>query len=479
MGQAEATALATEVALVWKPRVVLMVGIAASTRPGEVKLGDVVVARSIYYYEHGKITAQGISPQPEMIPADAGLLKHYAGLPEWNGAVLTSRPGNTDARPRVHLGVIASGDKVVAHAPARDAITAGQRKVLALEMEGYGFSRALWLNAERTPHLVIRGISDEGCEQKNDDWHYYAAASAAGFAKHFLLDRPLEQGESSTPSTEAAAGLGVGTSQWVSSSVEKPPEPPARDAPALAQQRGPTPLASSSPQPPVASAQPSTKQAEAKSRKGQATSFWALVVVITGVLFLRQLSLSNSPSAQTKPPAEVGFQPAPKPPADKQPKPAPKPIPIKPAPPSQPPPREKALATINDFRQKHGVTLMPETVKPVPLYELPKGMLGYVEPTAFPSLKRAMIGRTATARSFELHKAIDGAVFLVGYVKRETLEGIERGRPIDEALIVANPAEPRTTPVSIPISRIQNAYFAVAPDAVEVLALKLGANPVP
>jgi len=210
MGQTEAAALATEVALVWRPWVVLMVGIAASTKPDEVKLGDVVVGRSVYYYEHGKITAEGIQPQPEMIPADANLLKHYTGLAGWNGAVLAPRPDGTDTGPRVFLGVIASGDKVVAHAAARDFIAAGQRKILALEMEGYGFSRALWLNPGRIRHLVIRGISDDGSEHKRDDWHHYAAASAAGFARHFLLDRPLEQDESITPAPSNGSAAGAG-----------------------------------------------------------------------------------------------------------------------------------------------------------------------------------------------------------------------------------------------------------------------------
>jgi hypothetical protein len=80
---------------------------------------------------------------------------------------------------------------VIAHEAARDSIASGQRKILALEMEGYGFSRAIWLSSSHIRHLVIRGISDDGNKYKNDDWHRYAAAAAASFAKHFLLDCPL------------------------------------------------------------------------------------------------------------------------------------------------------------------------------------------------------------------------------------------------------------------------------------------------
>jgi nucleoside phosphorylase len=104
MGQVEATALATEVAQLWTPRAALMVGIAASTKPNEVQLGDVVVGRSVYYYEHGKVTAEGTRPQPEMIPADSDLLKHYAGLASWDGAVLVPRPDGTTRGPSVLQG---------------------------------------------------------------------------------------------------------------------------------------------------------------------------------------------------------------------------------------------------------------------------------------------------------------------------------------------------------------------------------------
>jgi nucleoside phosphorylase len=39
--------------------------------------------------------------------------------------------------------------------------------------------------------LVIRALYDYADSSKNDQWHAYAAAVAAGFTKHFLLDEPL------------------------------------------------------------------------------------------------------------------------------------------------------------------------------------------------------------------------------------------------------------------------------------------------
>ena len=169
-----------------------MVGIAAATDPRKIKLGDIVIGKSVWYYEHGKVTPQGTKSQPEMMPADAGLLQHFTGLEDWDGQAGVARPDGTEVMPKVHQGVIASGEKVIADTGVRDEIASGHRKIIAIAMEEYGFSRAIWQSIERVQHLVIRGICDDGSPAKSDQWHSYAAATAAAFARHFLLERPLE-----------------------------------------------------------------------------------------------------------------------------------------------------------------------------------------------------------------------------------------------------------------------------------------------
>lgn len=175
----------------WKPAAALLVGIAATADPAKVKLGDVVLGSEVYYYERAKVIGEGTRPEPKLIPADSTLWANVTAVPDWDGEINLERPDGTEIRPRVHAGVIASGEKVIADSGARNAIAAGHRKIVAIEMEGYGFSRAVWQSFEHVRHLDIRAICDDGSKDKNDDWHAYAAASAASFAKHFLLDRPL------------------------------------------------------------------------------------------------------------------------------------------------------------------------------------------------------------------------------------------------------------------------------------------------
>lgn len=175
----------------WKPNAALLVGIAATTKSDEVPLGDVIVATAIWYYERGKITTKGKASEPQMFHADAALLNNVLALPDWDGVVPLQRPDGTSTVSRVHTGVIASGEKVIASRAIRDDISSGHRKIRAIEMEGYGFGSAIAQCVHRVHHLVIRAISDDGTRRKNDRWHAYAAAAASRYAKHLLCDRPL------------------------------------------------------------------------------------------------------------------------------------------------------------------------------------------------------------------------------------------------------------------------------------------------
>lgn len=82
-------------------------------------------------------------------------------------------------RPHVHYGIIACGSQVVKDASLRDSFGT-ETKAICIEMEATGV-----MTTGRC--LVIRGICDYADSHKNDDWHNYAAASAAAYLKHFIL----------------------------------------------------------------------------------------------------------------------------------------------------------------------------------------------------------------------------------------------------------------------------------------------------
>ena len=191
MGNVDAAVLTTEMLHHWQPQAMLLVGIAGAASK-EQKLGDVVVASDVFYYERGKETPQGLLPELKMIPSDSVLWNWYQALPDWIPTISCPRPGNSLALPKLREGVIASGEKVIAEQAVRDQIARGDRKTQAIEMEGYGFSKAVWQHVERVRHLVIRAICDDATLRKNKKWQPYAAAAAADFVRFYLLDRPLD-----------------------------------------------------------------------------------------------------------------------------------------------------------------------------------------------------------------------------------------------------------------------------------------------
>jgi len=193
MANVNAALLANDTLHHWKPAAVLMVGIAATAKPEPKQhLGNLVVGKEVYYYETGKITATGKLPEPKQIPVDATLLDRAQALPDSHFSILADRPDGNNNHPTIEIGVIASGDKVIEDVAERDKIAAANRKIMAIEMEGYGVIAAAWQSFEQVRCLVIRALCDYADSSKNDQWHPYAAAVAAGFTKHFLLDEPLD-----------------------------------------------------------------------------------------------------------------------------------------------------------------------------------------------------------------------------------------------------------------------------------------------
>lgn len=191
MAGVSAALLVADIVVHWHPQAVLLVGIAAGVDQEKQNLGDLVIGSDVYYYDRCKLAPDGKRLEPIMYRADHTLWEHIQKASAWIPPDTLSRPDKTQIHPKIHYGVIASGEKVIADAIVRDEITAGHRKIIAIEMEGYGFSAAIWQSPEQIRSLVIKSICDFADTEKGDIWQPYAAAVAAEFTKHFLLDKPL------------------------------------------------------------------------------------------------------------------------------------------------------------------------------------------------------------------------------------------------------------------------------------------------
>ncbi|EQL32949.1 uncharacterized protein BDCG_17759 [Blastomyces dermatitidis ER-3] len=99
--------------------------------------------------------------------------------------IIQREPRRSD-KPRIHYGVIASGNTLIKSARAREKLLKySDEDCICFEMEAAGLMNQF-------PCLVIRGLCDYADSHKNDQWQPYAAAAAAGYARELLHYLPVQ-----------------------------------------------------------------------------------------------------------------------------------------------------------------------------------------------------------------------------------------------------------------------------------------------
>lgn len=189
MGPGNANNATHRVIEVWRPRIIINVGIAASLNPDDVRIGDVVVIKMAKdYVSKGKIaeteTGAGVDFRPggDYFTADPRLVaavRHFefankVGHTEWREAcsarliraVLPDMrdrmilEGNLRAQPLIEKTTLASGPVVGAAKAFKDWILGTDRNIKAMEMEAAGVLQAVASRPSASRALVVRGISD-------------------------------------------------------------------------------------------------------------------------------------------------------------------------------------------------------------------------------------------------------------------------------------------------------------------------------
>lgn len=195
MGLTAAAIATTQLVLQFRPRIVLMIGIAAGTRGGDRQFGDVLIADPSIDYNSGKVVlANGIRdflPDPYPIglnPRLRSVLHKYRGnsnavlgkiRSKWHGS-LPSGPN------RIHMGPLGAADQVIDDPTRILEIQRNWRKLIGVEMETYGVYRACHESPDPKPRFVsFKSVCDFAAE-KTDSWQPFAAFIAAEFAFNFL-----------------------------------------------------------------------------------------------------------------------------------------------------------------------------------------------------------------------------------------------------------------------------------------------------
>jgi nucleoside phosphorylase len=194
MGLTAAAIATTQLVLQFRPRLVVMIGIAAGTRAGGKQFGDVLVADPSVDYNSGKVVLAGgireFQPDPYPIglnPRLRSVLQKYRGphslfaeiRKRWKGTLPAD--GN-----RLHLGPVGAADQVIDDETRVLEIQKNWRKLIGVEMETYGVYRAVDEAPEPKPRVAsFKAVCDFAAE-KTDSWQEYAAFVAAEFTIGFL-----------------------------------------------------------------------------------------------------------------------------------------------------------------------------------------------------------------------------------------------------------------------------------------------------
>lgn len=167
--------------------VAMFVGVAGGIK--DVKIGDVVAATKVYGYEAGK-SEETFKPRPDVGETSYAIEQRARAEARKEGWRLRIKPNASDPAPRVLVGPIAAGEKVVASTQSAvwEFILAHYNDALAVEMEGRGFLAATRAN-RNVETLIVRGISDlidKKSEADTAGSQDVAAGHAAAFAFEVL-----------------------------------------------------------------------------------------------------------------------------------------------------------------------------------------------------------------------------------------------------------------------------------------------------
>ena len=187
MGMAAAGVLTMKMIQIFRPKYVIMVGIAAGIaykKAVDQIYGDVVVPDVVWDYSSGKFVASqcapvsfggvGFIPRPHVVNTDETMLEAVARAMESN-----------ENECHVHIGPMACGSTVVANSEIVEKQVHSQYgNTAALDMESYAVMYAVKEAPVPKPKgLVIKSVCDYANEEKSDQYQKFAAYTSAQFAK--------------------------------------------------------------------------------------------------------------------------------------------------------------------------------------------------------------------------------------------------------------------------------------------------------
>jgi adenosylhomocysteine nucleosidase len=196
VGKVAAAATASALIHVFGVHSMVFTGVAGGVGPG-VRVGDVVVADALLQHD---MDASPLFPRYEVpllerasFPTQAALADRLAVASERflaeSGPALAER--FSFAQPRVHRGLIISGDRFVSSAHEVRALASALPEALAVEMEGAAMAQVCYEHG--VPCAIVRTISDTADDHATASFTSFltdiAGAYSSGLLAHFLREQ--------------------------------------------------------------------------------------------------------------------------------------------------------------------------------------------------------------------------------------------------------------------------------------------------
>lgn len=194
MGMTAAAATAMKVIYTFRPRYLIMVGIAAGVVKDDLedqRYGDVIVPDVVWNYSAGKF----VSPDRASIRyGDLGFLPRSTSesIPEEIMPYLRDAIASDENPCHAYIGPMACGSTVVANRELLEKqIYTQYQHTAGLDMESYAVVYAAnHANDPRPTPIIAKSVCDFADSRKSDEYQRFAAYSSCEFAK-FLYEKVL------------------------------------------------------------------------------------------------------------------------------------------------------------------------------------------------------------------------------------------------------------------------------------------------
>jgi nucleoside phosphorylase len=190
MGMVAACHLTKTLIETFRPKTLVMTGFCGGL-PGEVELGDVIIAERSWDWQSGKWTDTGFEQAPDQKEASGELVALAKSLESESVEFMriVAHHRNPGRAPKFRDGPMLTGSAVVTDEELHEMFAKQHRKAIAVDMECYGVYYSAYYAEEPKPlFLCVKTVADLCGGAKGKEFQQYGSALSAKVAMKVLLN---------------------------------------------------------------------------------------------------------------------------------------------------------------------------------------------------------------------------------------------------------------------------------------------------